>query len=152
MPMKFYQRVRQAGQLVSKLATDVIENDPRLSKKMNDLKRSYEELRQDVESQFDQIEQDLWDWISNMQREAQRYQTHHERMKQSSRFYEILGLKPGASRTEIKKAWREKMKIHHPDRFAHDPRAEKAAAEQARQINLAYQELVEILQFTKRSG
>lgn len=149
--MKLYKTVRQAGKLVSKLATDVIENDPRLSKKMSDLRRTYDELRQDVESQFDQIEQDLWDWISNMQREAQRYQTHHERIRQSSRFYEILDLKPGASRAEIKHAWREKMKRHHPDRFAHDPKAEKAAAEQARQINLAYQELVEILRFTKRS-
>ena len=152
MPIKLYDRVRQAGKLVSKLATEVIENDPRLSKKMHELRRTYDELRQDVETQFDQIEQDLWDWISSMQREAQRYQTHHERMKQSSRFYEILDLKPGASRAEIKHAWRAKMKKHHPDRFAHDPKAEKAAAEQARQINLAYQELVEILTFAKRSG
>ena len=150
MSMRLYKKVRKASKAVAKMAAEVIENEPRLSKKVNELRRTYEDLRQDVESQFDQIEQDLWDWISNMQQEAQRYQTHYERMKQANRFYEILEIEPGATRAEIKHAWREKMKRHHPDRFAHDPKAEKAAAEQARQINLAYQELKEILRFTKQ--
>ena len=83
--MKLYDTVRQAGKFVSKVAAEIIENEPRLSKKVNELRRTYDELRQDVETQFDQIEQDLWDWISTMQREAQRYQTQHERMEQSSR-------------------------------------------------------------------
>ena len=151
MSMNLYSKVRKASKVVTKMAAEAIENAPRLSKKVHELRRTYDELRQDVENHFDQIEQDLWEWISNMQLEAQRYQTHYERMKQASRFYEVLDLKPGATRAEIKYAWREKMKRHHPDRFAQDPKAEKAAAEQARQINLAYQELVEILRFTKQS-
>ena len=149
--MSLYKKVKHASKVVAKLANDLIENDPRLSKRVKDIRDKYDSLRHEVETQFDQIEQELWDWISSMQQEAQRYQTHADRLKQAHRFYEILGVRAGATREEIKAAWRAKMKQHHPDRFAHDPRAEKAAAEQARQINLAYQELVELLKFTGRS-
>ena len=152
MNNKVYDKLRKAKQSVQKLAQTVVEQDPRLAQKVEALRQKYETLRKDVESRFDQIEQELWDWISAKQREALKYQTHFERMKNADQFYETLGVKRGASRAEIKNAWREKMKSHHPDRFAQDPKAERNAAEQARQINLAYQELVEILNFTKSSG
>ena len=147
-----YDKLRQARKRLKKFAQDVVEQDPRLSSKADDIKCKYETLRKDVEARFDQIEQDLWDWISTKQKEALRYQTHFERVKNASRFYQILGVKPGASRQEIKQAWLAKMKAHHPDRFAHDPKAEEDAAKQARQINLAYQELLEIINFTRPSG
>ena len=35
----------------------------------------------------------------------------------------------------------EKNETIHPDRFAHDPQAERRAAEEARAVNQAYQEL-----------
>ena len=143
--------MRQASKIVANLASEIIENDPRLSKKIRDLKDRYQHLRTEVETHFDQIEEDLWEWISSMQKEAQRLHTHADRLKHAHRFYEILGVKPGASRTEIKAAWRDKMKQHHPDRFASNPKAERAAAEQARQINQAYQELIELLNFTRNS-
>ena len=150
--MSLYDKVIQASKAFTRIATDIIDNDPRLSKKADELRSRYDRLRHEVETQFDHIEQELWEWISSMQQEAQRYQTHADRLKQAHRFYDILGVRPGASREEIKAAWRAKMKQHHPDRFAHDPKAEKAAAQQARQINLAYKELVELLKFTRRSG
>ena len=152
MKERVYQKLKKASNTVASLAKDVVDRDPRLSATLDNLRQKYESLRQDVESRVDQIEEELWNWISDKQREALRYQTHFERVKNAERFYTILGVKQGASRQEIKRAWRNKMKAHHPDRFAHDPRAEKTAAEQARQINLAYQELIEIVNFTKRSG
>ena len=67
MPLKLYEKFR-ASQVVTQIAAEVIENDPRLSKKADEWRQKYTELRQEVESQFDQIEQELWEWFE-MQRE-----------------------------------------------------------------------------------
>ena len=49
-------------------------------------------------------------------------------------YYNILGLKPGATKSEIKKAFRRKAMLTHPDRNP-DPRAK----EKFHQINVAYE-------------
>ena len=42
-----------------------------------------------------------------------------------SRYYRILGLKDGASQEEIKKAYRQLAKEHHPDKFVNASDSEK---------------------------
>ncbi|MBW4631491.1 MAG: DnaJ domain-containing protein [Iphinoe sp. HA4291-MV1] len=54
--------------------------------------------------------------------------------------YSILGLKPGASPTEVKQAYRKLVKIWHPDRFSH-PQKIQEAEEKIKQINEAYNKL-----------
>lgn len=49
----------------------------------------------------------------------------------------ILGLRDGATDDEIKKAHREKVIEHHPDKFAQDPDKHAAAEEQTKRINEA---------------
>ena len=49
-------------------------------------------------------------------------------------FYEVLGIKKGASQSEIKKAYRKMAKKYHPDTNAGD----EAAAEKFKEVSEAY--------------
>jgi DnaJ like chaperone protein len=76
-----------------------------------------------------------------------RYHAHYEsRTRQqrsdTSRYYEILGLAPGASAEEIKNAYRKLSKEYHPDLVAHlGDEFRKVAEEKMKEINMAYQHL-----------
>lgn len=62
-------------------------------------------------------------------------------------YYKILGLSPGASKEEIRKAYRHAIKENHPDKVHHlGEEFVKVAEEKMQQINKAYDYLV------KRSG
>lgn len=54
------------------------------------------------------------------------------------KYYEILGLKPGATEVQIKQAYRKLAKVWHPDRFPNDPSLQEMAQEKLKEINLAY--------------
>jgi len=51
---------------------------------------------------------------------------------------EVLALRPGASAVEIKGAYRDLVKVWHPDRFGSDPRLREKAEDKLKQINEAY--------------
>ena len=56
--------------------------------------------------------------------------------------YEILGLFPGASLAQVKKAHRNLAKQYHPDRFVSAPEPEqRRIADRMVRINAAYEEL-----------
>ena len=56
--------------------------------------------------------------------------------------YEVLGVKPGVSNSELKAAHRDLAKVWHPDRFLHDPRLQAKAQEKLKEINQAYEQLL----------
>ncbi|MDO8747360.1 MAG: DnaJ domain-containing protein [Thermodesulfovibrionales bacterium] len=62
-------------------------------------------------------------------------------MNDINRYFEILGLKPGASFEEAKEAYKDLVKVWHPDRFAHDPTLQQKAQEKLKEINEAYEKL-----------
>jgi curved DNA-binding protein CbpA len=51
---------------------------------------------------------------------------------------DLLALKPGASPLEIKEAYRDLVKVWHPDRFGSDPRLRQKAEDRLRDLNEAY--------------
>ncbi|MDZ8222739.1 J domain-containing protein [Nostoc sp. ChiVER01] len=54
--------------------------------------------------------------------------------------YEILGLEPGASQAQLKRAYRQLVKIWHPDRFL-EQKQKQEAEEKIKSINSAYNKL-----------
>lgn len=66
-------------------------------------------------------------------------------MDDINRYFEILGLKPGASLDEVKEAYLDLVKVWHPDRFAHDPKLQQKAQEKLKEINEAYQKIQDFL-------
>jgi hypothetical protein len=58
------------------------------------------------------------------------------------KYYKILGIEPGASPEEIKKAYRKAAIKYHPDKYSNASEAErKAAEEKFKEINEAYNKL-----------
>ena len=62
-------------------------------------------------------------------------------MNPINQYYEILGLKPGASQEEVKQAYRNLAKTWHPDRFGEDLELKQKAEEKIKEIIEAYQHL-----------
>ena len=55
--------------------------------------------------------------------------------------YRILEVEPESALEEVKRSYRELVKVWHPDRFAHDPKLAKRAQEKLKLINLAYERI-----------
>jgi hypothetical protein len=66
------------------------------------------------------------------------FQKRHERSADTEPWYKVLGVSPDASRHEINAAWREKIKMNHPDNVAAMDEAFRVLADRrAKAINLA---------------
>src|SRR3990167_233113 len=58
-----------------------------------------------------------------------------------TRSHDLLGVAPGASKEELKKAYRKMVKVWHPDHFTHDPSLQAKAELKLQEINHAFEEL-----------
>jgi tetratricopeptide (TPR) repeat protein len=63
-------------------------------------------------------------------------------MRESGQNIKILGLEAGATKEEVKEAYRDLVHVWHPDRFAQNSRLQKKAEEKLKEINAAYEELM----------
>jgi len=62
-------------------------------------------------------------------------------MDDLTKSYQLFGLKPGASAEEAKQAYRDLVRVWHPDRFEHDERLRMIAQNKLKEINGAYKVL-----------
>ena len=75
-------------------------------------------------------------------RQGGNYQRTGTYTSNRSKYYRILGVKDGASQEEIKKAYRQLAKEHHPDKFVNASDSEKKFHEsKMKEINEAYENL-----------
>ena len=63
------------------------------------------------------------------------------RTRTCHRDYAILDLDASASPAEVQQAYRDLVKVWHPDRFAHEPRLQRRAHVKLQAINDAYARL-----------
>ena len=62
-------------------------------------------------------------------------------MDEMHKYYQILWLKPWASKEEINRAYKDLIKVWHPDRFFDNERLKEKANEKLKEIILAYKKL-----------
>ena len=139
------RNARQAARKVGRAVADAAMAQPVINEQVAKASKRWEDLRAQAEERVAVVEAELWQWISRMQAEAQKAGRQAQRRKIAVNHYETLGVGPDATMDEVKAAYRQKMRDHHPDRFAHDPEAEAEAQERAQVINAAYQALTALL-------
>jgi hypothetical protein len=63
--------------------------------------------------------------------------------KQYIKYYRILGVEPGVTWAQLRKAYKGLVNTWHPDRFQQDPRQKNLAEERTKEITQSFQELAE---------
>src|SRR5215470_5808671 len=66
--------------------------------------------------------------------------------------YALFGLQPDASTEELKTAYRDLVKVWHPDRFGGNVRLQRKAQEKLKEINLAYERLSSVFSSAASKG
>lgn len=56
--------------------------------------------------------------------------------------YRLLGAPLDADPITLRRCWRAQVRLYHPDRYTHDPEAQRYASAHLRQVNTAYQRIL----------
>lgn len=131
---------RLAAQL-SKAAAEAALAAPGVRKGVDGARQAWLDAKKAAEARLEKLEADAWAWIHKMQAEARRQARQAERRIEARDHAAVLGVAADADLDAIKKAYRLKMREHHPDKFAHDPAAEARAHAESQRIIEAYQQL-----------
>jgi Flp pilus assembly protein TadD/curved DNA-binding protein CbpA len=73
------------------------------------------------------------------------------KMSEMDKYYQMLGLSPGASEEEVKRAYKDLAFVWHPDRFPDSkPHLQERANENFKEVKLAYEKLMDFFGDPKR--
>jgi len=76
--------------------------------------------------------------------ESGNYSTSNSSQKELNRYYEILEVEIGVSKAKIKQAYKDMVRVWHPDRFEYDKTLRNKAEAKIKLINEAYQRLMAV--------
>lgn len=113
-------------------------------------KELIETMRDHLDVSPKEFESIIGVYRSKFEEERKREKQEEVRSKyyMMSTYYQILGVSEHASMDEIKKAYRQLVKLHHPDRFAtHSKEQQNIAEERFLEIQKAY----EIIEQSKKT-
>jgi DnaJ-domain-containing protein 1 len=133
----------QGGRILGEVAWDWLKQQPPVQKQIKRVEKQIENTRQHVKYRWQLAEEEFWQWVNQLEAEGS-FQRPIRSGPSLTECYQLLGVSPHTSWSEIKKAWREKMRACHPDQFAQNPQQQALAEVQARKINEAFQRLKDL--------
>lgn len=89
-------------------------------KEQSHREKAQQEKARREQAQREQASRERWQQEQARQEEARRQQQHSSSPPppdRTTRALAVLGLTPGASRTDVRQAYRRMAQLHHPDRF-----------------------------------
>ncbi len=79
----------------------------------------------------------------NLEQEKSQNQSKNQQESKPQTPYEVLGVKQNANKKEIQKAYKELVKLYHPDLVNHlGPELQELANKKMKAIQNAYEELI----------
>src|SRR5208337_1269055 len=66
--------------------------------------------------------------------------------------YKILGITPDTSFNNMRQAYRALVRVWHPDKYVNNPRLRDKAEKQLKQINIAYDRLINLFSERERTS
>lgn len=105
-------------------------------------KEMLERLKKMDSSAAETLEEDIIEYMQNNYKSNINNDVDENHQNNLSRYYDILEVEIGASRDKVRQAYKEMVKVWHPDRFEHDQNLKNKAQTKMKMINEAYQRLI----------
>lgn len=125
------------GKVAGKLAWNWLKERPPVKQKLEEAEEEFTRHKRRIEEKIRHIEAELLEWIRLLE-ESQGFAPARGSTPTLSESYLRLGVPYGAPFTEVRRAWRRKMRDCHPD-LCTDPQSKERAELEARAINEAFQ-------------
>ena len=124
---------------MGEIGVNLLKNHPKTAPHLERIEELVEEQKDKVNRLIHDFENQFWQWIQELDAESKRmfFPPSHLELQNAFR---ILEVDSSSSFDEIKRAWKKKMMLYHPDRVAREEiHLQKEAEQRAQEINLAYQ-------------
>ena len=125
------------GKVAGRAAWEWLREQPPVKRKLSEAERRIALHRAQIEERRKRFEAELLEWLRQVEA-SQGIPSQRGSSPSLSESYARLGVAYGAPFSEVRRAWRLKMRACHPD-LSSDPIEKEQAEREARLINEAFQ-------------